>query len=134
MSELHYIRHTPISKGRPMSDFKAPPVSLYQPGLVWFNQADTSGQPCPAIPIEQTANGVLTLLVMRKNNTGVSTKMGVRHVDDPFLKTCMDARLECGGWMEGQGLKDQREQIQQLKDQIEELLTAPKRKKEPALT
>jgi hypothetical protein len=123
-----------------MTEFKAPTVALYQPGLLWFNQADKGTTPCPAIPIEITGNGVLTLLVMRKHNATVLTKQGVRHVDDPFLGTCMDARLMNGGWMHAEtpvdGLQEQinalKEQNEATREQIEELLTNPKKKKELA--
>jgi hypothetical protein len=62
--------------------FQAPRVNLFQPGLVWYAQADRNAQPCPAIPVEQSGNGVVTMLVMRKHNSTILTKTGVQQVEE----------------------------------------------------
>lgn len=71
-------------------------VKLFEDHLVWFKQGDKNSSPYFAVPVEKS-NGVLTLLVFRKNGTGYSTQPGVRHVDDPAMSN-FELRLNSGGW------------------------------------
>lgn len=76
--------------------FKAPDVSVGEPGIVWLAHADRKGTPAPAM-VNEVSNGVLTLTIFPKNGMPYC-RSGVRHTQDPFLVTRQMVRMQSGGW------------------------------------
>jgi hypothetical protein len=76
--------------------FEAPLVCIGEPGIIWYPQADRKNTPAPAV-VQEVFRGVLTLEVHPSKQIAYS-RSGVRHIDDPFFKTCDPSVKTQGAW------------------------------------
>jgi hypothetical protein len=66
--------------------------------VCWFQDADTSGNPFPALVRSNDGQGILTVDVKVHGNN-FRSYIGVRHVHDPEMANCShDAKRNSGGW------------------------------------
>lgn len=87
---------TAEKKEKPVSE-KLQRVPKLGEFLLWYPHAQKNQTPGVGLVVE-SMNGCCRLLVYGRNSVTPSSKDGVRHVDDPYLKEHYEVAINSGGW------------------------------------
>lgn len=78
--------------------------------VLWYKDGNKSTKPFTALVSAIGEKGVLSLVLVTHGSDAISTRMGVKHIDDPDMKDI--ERKNFGGW-------DHTERIKRLYRQYE---------------
>lgn len=93
----------------------APTIGM---AVLWYPHADTKNEPTPGF-VTTVFGCTLGITLVARHSSTLRERTGVRHIDDPVLKTNYDLRSENGGWDFVEADKQIISQFNKLREAIE---------------